>query len=351
MTTRNKDDIRKLIQAKTYPVCGKKHFISYCPLLREAGYTTTYNNPNSSTSTPLEETNSIRAAALRVPQTTQATDPTETLTSEGMSCVSLLSSTSEQQIFDRASPMLQCTHNLDYLDISTQNNSTSIEENDSSMHTLDQIYVSSHEQASVPDVVDSESNTYNAMKEVQTNTASTFRTSCMGRAATVQSPTDRIVMVVDSGATAHMNPFCEAFTTYKPLPPGNYVELANGRKVPAIGIGKTLQKLDGHVISLMEVLHVPQLHSPLLSVRTFRRRQGCAFFADESICCLIFPTFFLDIKDDKDCVLPYSTMGNQQSIQSNEYEYEELPAPQFESLTVLEIYLSVIDRLQRKYRQ
>jgi hypothetical protein len=194
----------------------------------------------------------------------------DTQASEGKSCVSLLSTTSEQQIFDHASPTLECTHNLVCLDISTQNNSTSIEENDSPTPSLDQIYVSSHDQASVPDVVDSESNTYNATNVVQINTLPTFHTTCMGRAETVRSPTSRIVMVVDSGVTAHMNPFREAFTSYKQLPTGHYVELANGHKVPAIGIGRMVQNIKGKIISLMEVLHVPQLHSPLLSIRTFR---------------------------------------------------------------------------------
>jgi hypothetical protein len=302
-TTRTKEDVRKLIQEKTCPVCGKKHFISHCPLLRDAGYTTTYNNPNSSP--PLAETNAARAAALRVTQPMTA-ETTENQTTEGKSCVSFLSTTPEQQIVDHSPPTMACTHNLARLVTSTQNDSTSIAENDSPSNTLDQIYVSSHNQASVPVIVDRKSNTYNATKD-EPPSPSPSRTTCMGWAETVQSPTGRVVrMVVDSGATTHMNPFHEAFISYKSLPPGHYMELANGRKVPVIGIGRTLQNISGKIISLMEVLHVPQLHSLLLSVRTFRRRQGCAFLADESICCLTFPTF-LEINDDKDCVLPYET--------------------------------------------
>ena len=74
-------------------------------------------------------------------------------------------------------------------------------------------------------------------------------------------------MIIDSGATSHMNPDRNAFIKYKPLPPSHYIKLADKSKGPVLGIGSTLQQLRNKHI---EVLHVPHLLSPLLSIQSFR---------------------------------------------------------------------------------
>jgi hypothetical protein len=53
--------------------------------------------------------------------------------------------------------------------------------------------------------------------------------------------TGKEVMVIDSGATSHMNPHRGSFIKYRPLPPGHYVELADKSKIRVLGIGTTLQ--------------------------------------------------------------------------------------------------------------
>jgi hypothetical protein len=56
-------------------------------------------------------------------------------------------------------------------------------------------------------------------------------------------------------------------------------------------------------ISLHDVLHVPKLQSPLLSVRCYRRLKGCCFLADNSGSFLTFPQFFLPVDDSSDCTI------------------------------------------------
>jgi len=103
-------------------------------------------------------------------------------------------------------------------------------------------------------------------------------------------------LIVDSGCTRHMFPFEQAFTSYKPTP-NSFVILADKSKVACLGIGATSFLLNNKRIILHDVLHVPQLRSPLLSVRCFRRLMGCSFLADNSGSFLTFPTFVLPVDD------------------------------------------------------
>jgi hypothetical protein len=136
--------------------------------------------------------------------------------------------------------------------------------------------VSSHHEASVSVIESRIDNTCNAntlpTPSALPSSPTGFRTVCLGRVDLVFNHRNgKLVMVIDSGATSHMNPYRGAFIKYTPLPPGNYVELADKSKVPALGIGTTLQHLAGKLVTLTEVLHVPHLHSPLLSIRAFRQ--------------------------------------------------------------------------------
>jgi hypothetical protein len=75
--------------------------------------------------------------------------------------------------------------------------------------------------------------------------------------------------IIDNGCTRHMFPFREAFTLYKSTP-NSYVILANKSKVPCLGSGTVCFTLRNKNIILHDVLHVPKLRSPLLSVQCFR---------------------------------------------------------------------------------
>jgi hypothetical protein len=93
-----------------------------------------------------------------------------------------------------------------------------------------------------------------------------------------------------------MCPIREAFTSYKPTPQ-SYVILADKSKVPCLGTGTVMFTLQDKNISLRDVLHVPKLQSPLLSVRCYRRLKGCCFLADNSGSFLTFP------HDSSDCTI------------------------------------------------
>jgi hypothetical protein len=242
------------------------------------GYECSYTNPNPrpNTTPGLQETNAARAAALRTntpehqttPQQPNPTPPQEDTQSEGKSCATLLSNT-EQQTLDRASPTQKCTHTHASQTLLTQSDCSEIVENEISGNSLDPTFVSSHASAGVS-VLDSSDNTCNAKQQHASHTRTGFRTVCLGKVKLAFRQRDgRLVMVIDSGATSHMNPYRGAFIKYTPLPSGHYVELADKSKVPVLGIGTTLQQLWNKLITLTEVLHVPRLHSPLLSIRSF----------------------------------------------------------------------------------
>ena len=141
-------------------------------------------------------------------------------------------------------------------------------------------------------VLDSNDNTCNAKhihenmrkenlpEDTCTDTHTFALTHCLGRAKVISRHRDGpSIMIIDSGATSHMNPDYNAFIKYNLLPPGHYVELADKSKVPVMGISMTLQQLWNRHVALTKVLHVPQLHSPLLSIQSFHWCQGCAFIA------------------------------------------------------------------------
>jgi len=75
-------------------------------------------------------------------------------------------------------------------------------------------------------------------------------------------------LIVDSGCTRHMVPFRSAFITYKETP-DSYVILADKSKVACSSLGTVQFSLQDKSIILHDVLHVPKLRSPLLSVRCF----------------------------------------------------------------------------------
>jgi hypothetical protein len=115
-------------------------------------------------------------------------------------------------------------------------------------------------------------------------------------------------LIVDSECTKHMFPYHRLFTTFKETP-SSFVTLADKSQVPCTGIGTVQFSLLGKGITLHDVLCVPTLRSPLLSVRVFCRLPGCSFIADNSGSFLTFPTFILPVDDTSDCtILGSSTM-------------------------------------------
>lgn len=116
-------------------------------------------------------------------------------------------------------------------------------------------------------------------------------------------------LIVDSGCTHHMFILREKFITYKPTP-NSYVILANKSKVACLGSGTVSFTLFIENIILHDVLHVPKLCSPLLSVRCFHCLPGCSFIADNNGSFLTFPQFILPVNDSSDCTIagPFVTV-------------------------------------------
>ena len=74
----------------------------------------------------------------------------------------------------------------------------------------------------------------------------------------------RNAWILDSGATNHMTPIADLFTSYTPCPNNKNVQIADGTLLVVSGIG-TLN-LDP-IGKLEHVLHVPQLFVSLVSVQ------------------------------------------------------------------------------------
>ena len=116
------------------------------------------------------------------------------------------------------------------------------------------------------------------------------------------------MLIADSGATNHMWPDYSAFTSYRPLT-GRYVTLADGNHAPVTGVGSIKISIDGSVVGVRNVLHVPSLQLPLYSLRAHRRMPGCGFIADNDRFHVYFPTFVASVNDSVDSYIAYLTLG------------------------------------------
>ena len=78
------------------------------------------------------------------------------------------------------------------------------------------------------------------------------------------------VELYDSGATRHISPYREDFSTYKPLDPPVYLNAANGQRFPAIGTGKMVVSAPNEgeqsELTLENVLHAPLVGFTLVSL-------------------------------------------------------------------------------------
>lgn len=164
---------------------------------------------------------------------------------------------------------------------------------------------------------------------------------CMGRASKVTL--NHIIRsgfaCVDSGATHDMsNGNASDFANYRSLPNGSYVLVADNHPIPCLGIGTKFWRIGGskgYIVGRREVLHVPDLKAPLLSIRQHRRHQGCSFLADNGGCFLSFPTFSIPVDDSSDCLIAYDTIDpNGFDVSLCDF-FPDTPAPR-ETLAVVE---------------
>jgi hypothetical protein len=116
------------------------------------------------------------------------------------------------------------------------------------------------------------------------------------------------VVVADSGATDHMWPDYSVFTSYHPLT-SKHVTLADNNKATVAGIGSIKILLDGHVIGVRNVLHVPSLRIPLYSLHAHRAMTGCGFIGNNDVFHVYFPTFVTTVNDAINSHISYTPLG------------------------------------------
>eukprot|EP00978_Attheya_sp_CCMP212_P027371 scaffold91642_cov45-Attheya_sp.AAC.1 len=156
-------------------------------------------------------------------------------------------------------------------------------------------------------------------------------TICLGSApkhvlsgSASSSNASEVPAVVDSGATHIFVPYYKAFSSYKRLPPGSYVQVANDVRVHILGVSCAAFQLADKKVRFRRCYHVPALRAPLLSIRHIRRLPGCGFLADEQGILLHFPSnFHIDVDDSEDCVIPFQSLGT--SISPVKLDYDEPP--------------------------
>jgi len=117
----------------------------------------------------------------------------------------------------------------------------------------------------------------------------------------------------DSGATDTMLPDYDAFVSYRRLT-GRHVTLGDDSELPIAGIGSAKFAVNGKVLLLRHVLHVPGLRNPLYSLRKNKSMPGCGTFSYQGVgSFILFPGFTLRIDDSVDNIISYRSIGRQDS--------------------------------------
>ena len=143
---------------------------------------------------------------------------------------------------------------------------------------------------------------------------------------TVDGDADKLIP--DSGATAHMLKcllyFCGNYTRCS----NSFVILGDGTHIHVCGYGTACIKIDGCIIVLENVFHVPDLESNLFSTtRHGSNGDGCSFLLAKGEMYLTFPTFTItrDIPVDGDLKLNLEPLCKLDWICSD-FECNRLPS-------------------------
>ena len=88
--------------------------------------------------------------------------------------------------------------------------------------------------------------------------------------------------LLDSGATDHMTPLSNIFTSYESVAPRKNVQTADGTLLPVAGIGAINLKPIGHITY---VLHVPKLFVSLVSVQKLASLKNYNILFDDLDAC------------------------------------------------------------------
>ena len=133
-------------------------------------------------------------------------------------------------------------------------------------------------------------------------------------------------MVVDSGATTHMDNDKEIFEYLTPITDddGNPITVVQGDgtslEVPAMG---PVKKKIGNMTIRYLSYYVPDLEVPLFAVKQHIKYQGCYFHAENNRAILVFPSTILKLKCEPEICFKY-THTNAQDVPTFDYETAKL---------------------------
>ena len=129
-----------------------------------------------------------------------------------------------------------------------------------------------------------------------------------------------VLVVADTDTTNHMCPEWSEIISHHPV---TNISVRMGIKalVPVLGKGTALISLNGKLILVRNVLHVPTLRTPLYSLRKHLTQRGCGFLCDDSLRGLFvsFPNFVLAVDTTKDCHLSYKPVGRKAALHNLDY--------------------------------
>jgi hypothetical protein len=102
--------------------------------------------------------------------------------------------------------------------------------------------------------------------------------------------------------------------------------MGNATFAPVLGRGTAILSLNGKSILVHNVLHVPDLHVPLYSLRAHLTQLGCGFIGDyDTGFYVYFPAFVLEVNSDTDSHLTYSPLGSSVTLSSLAYAQPKPP--------------------------
>ena len=131
------------------------------------------------------------------------------------------------------------------------------------------------------------------------------------------------------------NGTADEFADYKLLPKGSHVLVADNHPIECLGIGTQFMRIQGRITGKRQVLHVPALTAPLISVRQHQRHQGCSFIANNKGCYMTFPTFLIEVDDSTDCLVAYEII-NPKVFDISRCDYMQGEPDKIENLAITE---------------
>ena len=119
-------------------------------------------------------------------------------------------------------------------------------------------------------------------------------------------------IIPDSGATSHIRQNCMDFEGDFVLCDNVFVLMGDHSEIPVLGYSNSRVKINGHVVRLVDNLHVPDLDVDLFScTRHGSNGKGNTFFLGEEKMHLTFPQFTVtdDIPENGDLKVPIEPLS------------------------------------------